>query len=119
MATYFRIQPSGLEISHYSEDSAGDSDNLHVFDSPIATINCSENPTVYGDEVVEIDAVKSWDNGDVEGVAINPKKATITRRWTLEDFAREFFPNFQVDEEATSYAYRDLPYWFAVRNTKG
>jgi hypothetical protein len=58
----YRIQPAGMTLDHKSEDSNGDSETLHVFDSPIAAIHCEERPTVYGDEVVEIEVDRVWDN---------------------------------------------------------
>lgn len=91
---YYRVQPAGLEISsHRSEDSAGDRSALHVFELPLDTLKTDAGrgslyalAEFYGDEVVVIEAGASWDNGDVEGVAIDPATATIVARYPLTDW---------------------------------
>lgn len=115
---YFRIQPAGMTLEHLSEDSAGELSSLHVFETPYETIHCAELPTVYGDEVVEIEAERHWENGDVEGVAINPSHAKIIRRWTLDDFASEYFPGVEVNEDDLRVSELKFPYWASVRKAK-
>lgn len=121
MLKFFRIQPSGLDASHLSEDSSGEAASLHVFDSVRATIFCSELPTVYGDEVVEIEAPRCWDNGDVEGVAIDPTKAKIVARYTLRDFAILACPAVgdmtaaEMDEIEDSLAWSTAQEWAVAR----
>ena len=84
---YYRIQPAGLGIDHRSETSDGSlSVGLHVFQYAGA-VACIDGPlSYYGDEVVEIEAPGHWDNGDVEGVEIDPSEATILRRWSAQEF---------------------------------
>jgi len=114
----YRIQPAGLGLNHNSEDSNGDCLHLHVFDSAYAAIHCEECPTVYGDEVVEIEVDRVWDNGDVEGVACNGTNATIVRRFTLDDFAKFAVPavaELVAEEIDCSMAYVSCPFWSAAR----
>jgi hypothetical protein len=117
MATYYRIQPKGKGLQHLSEDSAGEYHGLHVFDSPRAAVCCEEIPTVYGNEVVEIEAPGHRDNGDVEGVLIDPAKARITRRWTLNGFALEFFAAEIVERRGEDYPFgwKGLVSWYRAR----
>lgn len=114
----YRIQPAGMELNHLSEDSNGDSLHLHVFDSAYAAIHCEECPTTYGDEVVEIEVDRAWDNGDVEGVACDGSKAVIVRRFTLDEFAKFAVPQVAeriADEIDCSMAFIDCPFWSAAR----
>ena len=114
----YRIQPAGSEINHKSEDSNGDSLHLHVFDSVYAAIHCEECPVRYGDEVVEIEVERTWDNGDVEGVACDGSKAVIVRRFTLDEFAKFAVPSVAelvADEIDCSMAFVDCPFWSAAR----
>lgn len=113
----YRIQPAGMGINHKSEDSNGGCLSLHVFDSPQAAINCEGCPTVYGDEVVEIEVGRVWDNGDVEGVACDPAEAIIARRFTLDEFAKFAVPavaGLNADEIECSLAYASCPFWGAA-----
>lgn len=93
MTTFYRIQPAGLSLAHFSESSNSETRELHVFNTAgnvFHTDGASSLEAVekyYGGEVVEIEAPESWDNGDVEGVAIDPSQAVITRRWSLRDFS--------------------------------
>lgn len=114
----YRIQPTGLDLNHCSEDSNGDSSHLHVFDSAYAAIHCEECPTRYGDEVVEIEVERTWDNGDVEGVACDGAKAVIVRRFTLDEFAKFAVPEvaeLNADEIDCAMAYVSCPFWSAAR----
>lgn len=117
---FYRIQPAGLSLNHKSEDSSGESLHLHVFDSIEATLNCEGVPSEYGDEVVEIEADNSWDNGDVEGVAINGHKAVIVNRFSLDQFAAIACPSVATltadDLESVPVAYNGCELWFAARN---
>lgn len=116
----YRIQPVGLDVSHCSETSNGNAIDLHVFDSPLAAIQCEENPTVYGEEVVELEVDRVWDNGDVEGVACDGSRATVTQRWTLDEFAKFAAPeiaDLTADEIDCTLAYESCPHWFAARKT--
>ncbi|HQR07024.1 MAG TPA: DUF935 family protein [Gemmatales bacterium] len=117
---YFRIQPKGKSISsHFSEDSAGDSKTLHVFESPFHALHSEGNPNDYGDEVVAISHDGNHvENGDVEGVGINPKKSKIVKRWTLQDFAKEFFPSASGDDEEVSMSWAGNEHWHHARNSK-
>lgn len=117
MATFYRIQPAGLGLNHESEDSAGECNSLHVFDSMAATLNCEGRPTDYGDEVVEIEAPRSWENGDVEGVAINPATARIVARYTLNEFAAMACPevaSLDTDDVDATLAYAGCELWYAA-----
>lgn len=117
MATFYRIQPAGKGIQHQSENSAGEATSLHVFDSAEACLNCEGKPTDYGNEVVEIEAVKSWGNGDVEGVAIDGRSAKIVARYTLDQFAAKVCPEvagLTADEINYSLAYQACPLWYAA-----
>lgn len=105
-------------MDHCSEDSNGERGSLHVFESAAAAINCEECPTVYGDEVVEIEVAKVWGNGDVEGVACDGASAKIVRRFTLDEFAKFASPevaDLDRDEIECSMAYASCPFWFAAR----
>jgi hypothetical protein len=82
---YFRIQPKGLEIKgHYSETSIGEeADGIHVFCNPSDIFTAIwENGMIeaYGDEILVIEAGDWWDNGDLEGVCIDPEESHIVRR---------------------------------------
>lgn len=115
----YRIQPAGMAANHKSEDSNGESKTLHVFDSAYAAIHCEENPTVYGNEVVELEVEKVWDNGDVEGVACNGAKAALTRRFTLDEFAKFAVPEvagMNAEEIECSMAFVECPFWSAARD---
>lgn len=106
MATYWRIQPAGLDLSHFSEDSEGEATCLHVYTSQQDVIHCAEGNSegsglngsrLYGDEVVEIEGGESWENGDVEGVAINPATARITKRFSADEFCRKMMDSVDAD----------------------
>lgn len=90
---YYRVQPVGLGLGHCSESSNGETADLHVFATAgevfhlDAAVSLADVRRVYGGEVVEIAAPESWNNGDVEGVAIDPAAGRIVRRWSLEEFA--------------------------------
>lgn len=117
----YRIQPAGLDLNHQSEDSSGECNSLHVFDSASAAIHCEECPTVYGDEVVEIEVPRVWDNGDVEGVACDGSEARIVRRFALDEFAAFAVPAVAMmcgGEIDCSMAYADCPLWYAARKWK-
>ena len=114
----YRIQPAGLGINHNSEDSNGDSLHLHVFPSAYAAIHCEGNPSDYGDEVVEIEVDRTWDNGDVEGVACNSANAVIVRRFTLNEFAKFAVPEVAelvAEEIECRMSYANFPFWSAAR----
>lgn len=90
---YFRIQPKGLDVKgHYSETSTGEiSDGLHVFLAPSETFTAIwENGfrDAYGDEIVVIEAGEWWDNGDLEGVCIDPDEARILKRYSWEEWVK-------------------------------
>lgn len=115
----YRIQPAGRDANHASEDSNGDCTSLHVFLSPLDAIHCQERPDVYGDEVVELEVGRVWDNGDVEGVACNGRTATAVRRWTLNEFAKWAMPSvagLDADAIDCTLGYAQFPHWFAARN---
>lgn len=92
MATYYRIQPTGLGITgHYSETSVtwetGElADGIHVFTAPCQTFATDGDMDSYGNEVVVIQADQEWDNGDVEGVCIDPEDAQIIARFSWESW---------------------------------
>lgn len=114
----FRIQPAGMDLNHQSEDSNGECLHLHVFPSAYAAIHCEECPTCYGDEVVEIEVDRTWDNGDVEGVACNGANAVIVRRFTLNDFAKFAVPEVAelvAEEIECRMSYVTCPFWSAAR----
>ncbi|MCP3681281.1 MAG: hypothetical protein GY861_01200 [bacterium] len=95
MPKYYRIQPTGLDIKNHTSVTSADPDGknnngLHVFLSAWQVFNTEGHIDGYGLEVVEIESPCDWDNEDVEGVAIDPRKSTITRRWTLEEFEECF-----------------------------
>lgn len=97
MEKFYRIQPAGKGIDHTSETSSGESDWLHVFSSAWQVWNTDGNIEDYGDEVVEIEAPRFRDNGDVEGCEVNPVESTLTRRWSLREFAQLFGVDDDVD----------------------
>ena len=87
--TYYRIQPRGLGLDHYSETSNGETaDGLHVLtdERHVVSLDCGQSlravRRAYGDEIIEITAPGHWDNRDVEGVTIDPAQATIIARYT-------------------------------------
>lgn len=91
MALYYRIQPKGLDIKcHYSELSdsweTGElADGLHVFERPSETFHAiwyNGMREAYGDEIIVIEAEENWDNGDVEGVCIDPESAKVVARYS-------------------------------------
>lgn len=87
MPHYFRIQPSGLGLSHRSETSSGELDRgLHVF----WLLHQVRRPDVpaedYGNEVVILYAPRSWANGDVEGVSVDGSSARVVARYPLSRF---------------------------------
>jgi len=95
MDTFYRVQPAGLGLDHHSassRDIAEDTETpgVDVFLSAWQVWNTDGFLADYGDEVIEIEAPKSWDNGDVEGVRVEPSQARITRRWSLDEYARAF-----------------------------
>lgn len=83
---YFRIQPAGLDIKgHYSETSStyetGElADGLHVVSLPSELMHL-ERP-IDADEVVVIEADNEWENGDLEGVCINPETSSVVSRYS-------------------------------------
>lgn len=92
MSIYFRIQPSSLNINgHFSECSDGSvADGLHVFSQPHETFYAIWNNGLieaYGDEILVIEASESWDNGDLEGVCIDPDDAKIIKRYSWSEWA--------------------------------
>lgn len=99
MAIYYRIQPAGLGIDHASEDSAGDRASLHVLTSPSSVFNMDLEPEGYGDEVVVIEADRHWDNGDVEGVAIDGRRARVVGRIPIDEY-REFAEELGFERDA-------------------
>ena len=114
----YRIQPKGADLNHLSEDSNGDRLHLHVFESAYAAIHCEECPTRYGNEVAEIEVDRTWDNGDVEGVACDGSKAVIVRRFTLDEFAKFAVPEVSelvAEDIECSMAYVDCQFWGAAR----
>jgi hypothetical protein len=93
MQTFWRVQPSGLGVDHYSETSSGErADGLHVLDDErrVLSLDCGTSLRMarraYGDEIVEIEAPRAWDNGDVEGVCVDPTEARIVTRYTWAQF---------------------------------
>lgn len=84
---YFRIQPKGLGIAgHLSESSDGSKENLHVFTEPWQVLATDVSPKTYGDEVVVISGGEYVDNGDVEGVGIDPSGASIVARFSYSEW---------------------------------
>lgn len=86
---FWRVQPRGLKIEHYSETSEGEqSDGLHVLDDWHQVLNLDVGQSLsmvkraYGDEIVEIEAPRCWENADVEGVQVDPLQARIVARYT-------------------------------------
>lgn len=94
MTRYFRIQPAGLGIDHKSEDSNGDRISLHVFNDPVSLWGLDVSFSSYGDEIVIIDGGDCWDNGDVEGVAIDGSAAHVVARMTLSQFVATYAPGW-------------------------
>jgi len=92
MGHYFRIQPAGLDVKgHFSidgktEDTSELADGLHAFMYSWQTFWTDGDRGWYGDEVVVIEASEDWDNGDVEGVCIDPMEAKIVARYSWEDW---------------------------------
>lgn len=93
---FFRIQPKGLGIKgHYSEtsntiDTGELSDGLHVFERASQIFATDGNIERYGNEILAIEAEESWDNGDVEGVNINPEEARVIKRFSIKTFKEMF-----------------------------
>jgi hypothetical protein len=105
MNTYYRIQPRGMGINHVSETSNGVSDRLHVVQTPEHVFGLEGHPKDYGGEhpeIVEIHSPSHRDNGDVEGVEIDPDKSSIGRRWTPDEFAKAVHP-WLKDENPDEY----------------
>lgn len=118
-STYYRIQPSGMGLDHTSETSNGTTTGLHVFETPSHVFGSEGHPHDYGDEVVEIESPNHKNNGDVEGVEIDPSKSRITRRWSTKDFPSAVAPwlkDLSDDDFDPTYAYKDLPHWHALKN---
>ena len=103
MELFYRIQPAGLGIKgYYSQTSAtletGElADGLHVFDKPEDVLCTDGHVEDYGDEVIVLKAPAYWDNGDVEGFCVNPNEAVILARYTLDEFAKAFWPTLGLD----------------------
>lgn len=123
MKTYYRVQPAGLGADHTSETSNGRSNWLHVVETPAQVFGLdaglsygAENP-----EIIEIYAPGHRQNGDVEGVEINPKKAVVGRRWAPEDFAKAVYPSFaDVDpgDFDLTAAESEYPLYFLAANAE-
>ena len=93
--TYYRIQPKGLGVDHTSETSNGKSKYLHVVRTPAELFGLEGHPHEYGGEhpeVVEVHSPKHRENGDVEGVEVDPKQSVVGRRWTPDEFAQAVYP---------------------------
>jgi hypothetical protein len=117
---YYRIQPAGLGLDHQSATSNGTSGWLHVFQTPAHVFGTEGHPKDYGDEVVEIEAPKHRDNGDVEGVEVNPKASRISRRWPVSEFPKAVAPwlsEFSAEDiDGLPHEYGDMHHWYAARN---
>lgn len=90
---FWRVQPRGLGARHYSETSEGEqADGLHVLDDWRQVLNLDVGTSLrmvkraYGDEIVEIEAPRCWDNADVEGCSVDPSEAVIVARYTWADW---------------------------------
>ncbi len=123
---YYRVQPAGLEItSHVSDDSSERDDDenpyeapargLHVFEYPLDTLktdvargDLEALSTYYGDEVVVIEGGECWDNGDVEGVAIDPETARVVARYSLEKWLRTLAANCSIGQIESGCDERDV-----------
>ena len=85
MTLYYRIQPAGLDISGHRSEASDDTlpVGIDVFRSAIDTLCTDVGAQVYGNEVLVIDAAEHWDNGDVEGVRIDPSSARVVARFSF------------------------------------
>lgn len=86
---FWRVQPHGLDIRHYSETSnEKQAGGLHVLDDWRQVLNLDIGQSLrsvkraYGNEIIEIESPLSWENGDVEGVSIDPLQSRIVARYT-------------------------------------
>jgi hypothetical protein len=107
MSRYYRIQPTGLEISgHRSQTSLDETPyGIDAFTGPNDVIGSdSWIARTATDEVLIIEAEGHWDNGDVEGVRIDPETATIVRRIPVGDWLTWLTEQTQVAEQIVSRA---------------
>jgi len=85
---YYRIQPAGLDVSdHASESSDGVIAGVDVFTQAQNVLNPDAPVRFYGDEVLILRADEHWSNGDVEGVRIDGRAATVIQRLPWSAFA--------------------------------
>jgi len=107
MSRYFRVQPAGLDIAgHYSQDSGDGIEGLHVFDEPGQVFATDVPMSVYGDEIVVVEAPDSWENGDVEGVCIDPSTAIIVARYAPAAFLAHYWPDLDDGEDPDGFNVR-------------
>lgn len=111
---YYRIQPVGRRIrGHLSETSAGNLDGLHVFDDPRQIFFTDGPIELYGNEVVELKTASGYSpNYDVEGVKVDSYDAKIVKRYSLDEFSKEFYPKLsstlrEIPEEHSGFPYFD------------
>lgn len=87
---FYRIQPAGLGLNATGWTSNGEQvEGTFVFYAPIEVFKTDGHAAQYGNEVIEIvDVEEECDPGDTEGTCVIGGR--ISRRWTLDDFARLF-----------------------------
>lgn len=109
MPRYYRIQPAGLGLDHNSESSNGVVHGVDVFEYPLDTLNTDASRESYGDEVVVIEAAEHWANGDVEGVRIDGRGATVVARYPWSVWLRELAERagYEADLECSDEDWED------------
>ena len=106
MTTYYRIQPAGLAVTgHRSEASDGSRHGLHVFVNAADTLHTDGWAGCPTDEVVLVAASRHSDNGDVEGVAVDPDAVMEIARYAWLDWLALWL------EYAGVAAETDDPHW--------
>jgi hypothetical protein len=91
---YYRIQPAGLEIAGHRSEASDDvlHAGIDAFCSATNTLNPDGWKAKSTDEVLVLSAERHWDNGDVEGVRVDPQAATVVARLSWQawlDLCRE------------------------------
>lgn len=86
---YYRIQPAGLPIAGHRSTASDESVpfGVDVFYQAQDVLRPDGPVAYYGDEVVVLRAGQHWENGDVEGVRIDPATAHEVARLSWSDFA--------------------------------
>lgn len=119
MNRYYRIQPKGLGVTHRSQTSNGESRGLHVVQTPEHLFGLEGKPRDYGGdapEVVEIESPWHRENGDVEGVEVDPMFSRITRRWSPDEFALQVHPWLKEHDLDDDNPYSEHSLFMIARN---